>query len=111
LHGALISLQRRPATNVLLLALSALWPLPLINVIPGAIIVFIAIAYLQDDGLLLLVAVPVALLSLAGFGWIVWTSAGAVVRWMGIWRGPDAKTGGAATAIASRLKTQQITTS
>jgi hypothetical protein len=55
----------------------------LINVIPGAIIVFIAIAYLQDDGLLLLVAAPVALLSLAGFGWTVWTSAGAVVGWMG----------------------------
>jgi hypothetical protein len=55
----------------------------LINVIPGAIIVLMAIAYLQDDGLLLAVATAAAFLSLAGFGWTVWTSAGAVVRWMG----------------------------
>jgi hypothetical protein len=68
---------------VLLLALSALWPLPLINVIPGAIIVLVAIAYLQDDGLLLAVALTAALLSLTGFGWTVWMSAGAVMRWVG----------------------------
>jgi len=68
---------------VLLLALSAIWPLPLVNVVPGAIIVLIAIAYLQEDGLLLAVAVAAAFLSLAGFGWTVWTSAGAVMRWIG----------------------------
>jgi hypothetical protein len=68
---------------VFLLALSAIWPLPLVNVIPGAIIVLIAIAYLQEDGLLLAVAVAVAFVSLAGFGWTVWTSAGAVMRWIG----------------------------
>jgi hypothetical protein len=68
---------------VFLLALSAGWPLPLVNVIPGAVIVLIAIAYLQDDGLLLAVAAAAAFLSLAGFGWTVWTSAGAVMRWMG----------------------------
>jgi hypothetical protein len=67
---------------VFLLALSAIWPPPLVNVIPGAIIVLIAIAYLQD-GLLLAVAVAVAFVSLAGFGWTVWTSAGAVMRWIG----------------------------
>jgi hypothetical protein len=68
---------------VLLLALSAIWPLPLVNVIPGAIIVLIAIAYLQEDGLLLVVATAAAFISLGGFGWTVWTSAGAVVRWIG----------------------------
>ncbi len=35
---------------VFLLALSAIWPLPLVNVIPGAVIVLIAIAYLQRVG-------------------------------------------------------------
>jgi hypothetical protein len=68
---------------VFLLALSAIWPLPLVNVIPGTIIVLIAIAYLQEDGLLLAVAVSAAFLSLAGFGWTMWTSAGVVIRWMG----------------------------
>lgn len=55
---------------VFLLALSAIWPLPL-DVIPGAIIALIAIAYLQEDGLLLAVAAAAAFLSLAGFGWTV----------------------------------------
>jgi hypothetical protein len=68
---------------VFLLALSAVWPLPLVNVIPGAIIVLIAIAYLQEDGLLLAVAAAAAFLSLAGFGWTLWTSGGAVMRWIG----------------------------
>jgi hypothetical protein len=65
------------------LALSAIWPLPLVNVIPGAVIILIAIAYLQEDGLLLAVASAAAFLSLAGSGWTVWTSAGALMRWMG----------------------------
>jgi hypothetical protein len=68
---------------VFLLALSAIWPLPLVNVIPGVAIVLIAIAYLQEDGLLLAVAAAAALLSLAGFGWTVWASAAAVLRWIG----------------------------
>jgi len=68
---------------VFLLALSAIWPLPLVNIIPGAIIVLVAIAYLQEDGLLLAIAAAAAFLSLAGFGWAVWTSAGSILRWMG----------------------------
>jgi len=54
--------------------LSAFWPLPLVNVIPGAIIVLIAIAYLQEDGLLLAVAAAAAFLSLEDFGWMLWRS-------------------------------------
>jgi hypothetical protein len=58
---------------------AAIWPLPLVNVIPG-----IAIAYLQEDGLLPVVAAGTASLSLAGAGWTVWMSAEAVMRWMGL---------------------------
>jgi hypothetical protein len=79
-HGAA---GRLVGTVIFLLALSAVWPLPLVNVLPGAIIVLIAIAYLQEDGLLLAVAATVAFLSLAGFGWTLWTSGGAVMRWIG----------------------------
>jgi hypothetical protein len=68
---------------VFLLALPAIWPLPLVNVVPGAVIVLVAIAYLQEDGLLLAIAAAATFLSLAGFGWSVWTSAGAVMRWIG----------------------------
>jgi hypothetical protein len=73
---------RLVGTIVFLLALSAVWPLPLVNVIPGAIIVLIAIGYLQEDGLLLAVAAAAAFLSLAGFGWTLWTSAEAMMRWI-----------------------------
>jgi hypothetical protein len=68
---------------VLLLALTAMWPLPLVNVVPGLMIVLIAIAYLQEDGLLLAVGATAAALWLSGFAWTVWTSADAIMRWIG----------------------------
>jgi hypothetical protein len=67
---------------VFLLALLAGWPLPLVNVLPGIVVVLIAIAYLQDDGLLLFVAGTAAILTILGLAWTVWTSAGAIVKWM-----------------------------
>ncbi|WP_160331035.1 exopolysaccharide biosynthesis protein [Bradyrhizobium macuxiense] len=69
---------------VFLLAFSAGWPLPLVNVIPGMVVVLIAIAYLQEDGLLLAVAMAAALISLFGLGWTLWASFGAVMNWMGL---------------------------
>jgi len=69
---------------VFLLALSALWPLPLVSIVPGAVILFIAVAYLQQDGLLLTVSIAAATLALLGFGWTLWASAGAAMRWMGL---------------------------
>jgi hypothetical protein len=68
--------------TVLVLALAAFWPLPLVNIIPGAVIVLIAIAFLQEAGALLMAALTAAALSLIGFVWTLWTSAGAVLRWM-----------------------------
>jgi hypothetical protein len=68
---------------VFLLALSAGWPLPLVNVIPGMAVVLIAIAYLQEDGLLLAVGMAIALMCLLGFGWTLWTSAEALIGWIG----------------------------
>jgi hypothetical protein len=79
---------RRDATDrlvgilVFVLALTAMWPLPLVNVIPGFLIAVVAIAYLQEDGALLLaVAVP-AIAWIASFAWTVWASAGAIMRWI-----------------------------
>ena len=68
---------------VFLLALSAGWPLPLMKVIPGLVVVLIAIAYLQEDGLLLTVGMAAALICLLGLGWTLWTSAEALIGWMG----------------------------
>jgi hypothetical protein len=75
--------RRLVGALVLFLALSALWPLPLVNIIPGAIIVILAIAYLQDDGLLLTLAVAAGFFSLAGFGWTAWKSIDTVMKWIG----------------------------
>jgi Exopolysaccharide synthesis, ExoD len=52
---------------VLLLAISGIWPLPLINVLPAVTIALLAIAYLQEDGLLLAIAFAIAILSLVVF--------------------------------------------
>jgi hypothetical protein len=75
---------RLVGASVLLLALSAIWPLPLVNVIPGAIVILTATAYLQEGDLLL----AAAFLSLARLGWTVWTSAGACCGGSGIRRRP-----------------------
>jgi hypothetical protein len=75
--------DRLVGSVVFLLALSAGWPLPLVNVIPGVAVVLIAIAYLQEDGLLLTVGMAVALICLLGLGWTLWTSAEALIGWIG----------------------------
>jgi hypothetical protein len=46
------------------------------------LVVLIAIGYLQEDGLLLAVAMAAALTSLLGLGWTLWTSAGALMSWI-----------------------------
>ena len=71
----------RGATNravgllVLLLAISGIWPLPLINVLPAVTIALLAVALLQEDELLLAVSFAFGILSLVVFGVLVWTSA------------------------------------
>ena len=73
---------RLVGATIFLLAISALWPLPLASVVPGIVMVVIAIAYLQEDGLLLLIGAAAAVMSLVAFGWTVWSSAGAVMKWI-----------------------------
>jgi hypothetical protein len=67
---------------VFVLALTAMWPLPLVNVIPGIVIALVAVAYLQEDGALLLAAVVPAIAWISSFAWTVWASAGAIMRWI-----------------------------
>ena len=67
---------------IFLLAVSALWPLPFASIVPGIVMVLIAIAYLQEDGLLLLIGAAAAAVSLMVFGWTAWSSAGAVMKWI-----------------------------
>jgi hypothetical protein len=67
--------KRAVGLLVLLLSISGIWPLPLINVLPAVTIALLAVAYLQEDGLLLAAAFAIGILSLLVFGLLVWTSA------------------------------------
>jgi hypothetical protein len=75
--------KRAVGLLVLLLAISGIWPLPLINVLPAVTIAVLAIALLQEDGLLLATAFCVGILSLLVFGFLVWRSADALANLFG----------------------------
>jgi hypothetical protein len=77
--------KRAVGLLVLLLAISGIWPLPLINVLPAFTIALLAIAYLQEDGLLLAVSFVIGILSLVIFGFLIWTSAGVLESLIGGW--------------------------
>jgi hypothetical protein len=67
---------------VLVLAVCGLFPLPLVSILPSITIALIAIGYLQDDGLLLGVALIIALFSLSVFGFLIWAAAAALQSMM-----------------------------
>jgi len=74
-HPPLEATKRAVGLLVLLLSISGIWPLPLINVLPAVTIALLAVAYLQEDGLLLAAAFAIGILSLLVFGLLMWTSA------------------------------------
>jgi hypothetical protein len=77
-HTPAEATKRAVGFLVLALAASAIWPLPLINIPPALTIALVAIAYLGEDGLLLGLAFAIGILLLAAFGFLIWTSTGAV---------------------------------
>jgi hypothetical protein len=59
---------------ILLLALTLVGPIPLSHIIPSFAIMLVALAYLEDDGILLCIALAVAVLSLALTAATVWAT-------------------------------------
>jgi hypothetical protein len=59
---------------VLVLAATLLMPIPLSNIIPGALIMLVAFAYLEEDGVLLCIALAASLGSLAITAVEVWAA-------------------------------------
>lgn len=57
---------------VLLLAATMLTPIPFSQVIPAAVVILIAVAYLEDDGLMLAIGFALAVVSLATTGAAIW---------------------------------------
>ena len=82
-HPPLEATKRAVGLLVLLLSISGIWPLPLINVLPAVTIALLAIAYLQEDGLLLAAAFAIGILSLLALGFLVWTSADLLANAVG----------------------------
>jgi hypothetical protein len=82
-HTPLEVTKRVVGVAVLLLtALLLLAPLPMIQVVPALVVVLISLAYLEEDGVLLLIALLIAVALLAITGVAVWKMvAGAV--WIG----------------------------
>jgi hypothetical protein len=84
-HTPVQATKRAVGMIVLLLAACAVWPIPLLNIIPGIIIVLISIAYLQQDGLLLGIAFAMAIASLMVFVLVLWTSSDTIERLAAEW--------------------------
>jgi len=65
--------KRTVGTVVLLLSLTlAFFPIPLSNVVPAVAIALISLAYLEEDGILLLVAMLAGLSALAAATLTIW---------------------------------------
>ena len=77
-HTPVEATKRAVGLIIFLLAMSGIWPVPLINIVPALIIILISIAYLQQDGLLLGIAFAIAITSLLVFALVVWASADAL---------------------------------
>ena len=67
---------------VLLLSVSLVFmPIPLSNIVPALVIALISLAYLQEDGLLLAIALIIALIALAGALAALWDTI-VVTKWI-----------------------------
>jgi hypothetical protein len=84
-HTPVEATKRAVGLLVLALAISAIGPLPLINIPPALTIALVAIAYLGEDGLLLALSFSIGILLLTIFGIFIWTSTGAVENLFAGW--------------------------
>jgi hypothetical protein len=70
---------------VLLLAATLVWPFPFSHIIPALVIMLLSFAYLEEDGVLLCIALVAALASLSVTAVTVWAAirtTGWLERWL-----------------------------
>jgi hypothetical protein len=72
--------KRLVGVVVLALAPTLIWPFPFSHIIPALVVMLLALAYLEEDGVLLCIALACALLSLALTGATVWASVYLLVK-------------------------------
>lgn len=75
-HTPFMVTKRIVGAIVLMLAVTLFLPVPLTNIIPGVLIMLIAVAYLEKDGILLSIALCAAVPSLA----ITWAEGWAALQ-------------------------------
>ncbi len=73
-HTPFRATKRIVGFSLLLLAATLFMPIPLSNILPGALTMLVAFAYLEEDGALLCIALVASLVSLAITGAEVWGS-------------------------------------
>jgi hypothetical protein len=71
-HAVFRSSKRITGILMLLLGLTLISPFPFSHVIPALVIMLLALAYLEEDGILLLISLVAALTSLAVTGAALW---------------------------------------
>ena len=64
---------------ILLLGLTLVAPIPLSNVIPAVAIMLIALGYLEEDGVMLAIALAVALASVSMTAGLIWATVAGIV--------------------------------
>jgi hypothetical protein len=79
--------KRLTGIVMLLLGLSMVVPVPFSHVMPALVIMLLALAYLEEDGVALLVALAAALVSLAVTGVTVWGTV-ETIDWLDPARAP-----------------------
>jgi hypothetical protein len=83
-HTPLEATKRLVGAVVIILdALLVLAPIPLTNVVPALVIALISLAYLEEDGLLLLIALVAAITVLAVASVAAWEVMRGVANWAG----------------------------
>jgi hypothetical protein len=63
---------------ILLLSLTMVAPIPLSHIIPSGAIMLVALAYLEEDGVMLGIAIAISLVSLAITGATVWATVAGI---------------------------------
>jgi hypothetical protein len=82
-HTPFTATKRLVGLIVILLALTILIPIPFSNIVPGALTMLVAFAYLEEDGILLFVALIASVASLVitgAEGWAAVMGAHALIR-------------------------------
>jgi hypothetical protein len=81
-HTPIEATKRMVGAAIFLLSVTLVFfPLPLSNVVPALVIALLSLAYLEEDGVLLLIALLMAVITLSAAAAAIWGTA-IGTRWI-----------------------------